>query len=177
MEKKNLADWINQQKINQVLYSFSFPKTPRQVEKQLRIKKLKLKPFLEKNLLRSLNPETKKGRLYILTEKARKLLGLYGFKKEGDKNWNLIGWIIASPKQRLVVLKTLAIDSAKRNSEKIRKRASVLNPCLSRISTKTVLRELVDKGLVETEMNGRYRDYWITEKGKEIIEDMERSGL
>ena len=53
-------------------------------------------------------------------------------------------WLIASPKQRLVILK--ALDSIKRTSEEIRNRANKFNPHLTRISTKAVLKELTDKG-------------------------------
>ena len=61
MGKRGLANWINQPKINQIISSFSVPKTPKQVEKELRINKLKLQPFLQKRLLKSLNPEARKG--------------------------------------------------------------------------------------------------------------------
>ena len=103
MRKRKLTDWIHQPKINHILLSFSVPKTPKQVEKELGIKKLKLKPFLDKHLIESLNPGAKKGRFYILTCKARRLLKLSSSKKESEKDWDLIGWIIASPRQRFVV--------------------------------------------------------------------------
>lgn len=164
MNKRGVAEWVNQPKIKQILLAFSVPKTPRQAEEELGIKKLKLKPFLEKNLLESLNPEARKGRFYMLTGKARRLLKLPCSKKEGNKNWDLIGWIISSPKQRLVVLKT--VDSEKRTSEEIRERASQLNPHLSRTSIKGILKELISRGLVETKMYDRKRYYWISEKGK-----------
>ena len=141
MEKRGVADWIHQPKVNQIILSFSVPKTPRQVEKELGIKKLKLKPFLEKHLLELLNPEAKKARFYIMTNKARRLLKLPGSNKESNKNWDFIGWIMASPRQRLVVLKI--VDSEKKTSEEIREKASRLNPHLTRISTKGILKELI----------------------------------
>lgn len=163
--KQNIANWIEQPKITQVLHCFTSPKTPREVERELGIKKLKLKPFLEKRLLKSLNPEARKGRYYLLTNKAKRLLKLSLSRKDGDKAWDLIGWINSSPRQRLVILKT--IDSKKRTSEEIRKdRASRLNPCLSRISTKQTLKGLIKKGLVESELEGRYRLYWVSEGGR-----------
>ena len=162
--------WIHQPKVNQILLSFSVPKTPKQVEKEFGIKKLKLKTFLEKHLLECLNPEARKSRFYIMTNKARRLLKLTVSKKEGKKDWDLIGWIMASPKQRFVILKM--VDSKKRTSEEIRERASGLNPHLTRISTKGILKELIGKGRIETEMSEKKRYYWISEKGKLLRRDI-----
>jgi len=165
MNKKRLADWIVQPKINAVLHAFSMPKTPRQVEIELNIKKLKLRPFLARSLLLCLNPEARKGRYYIITPKTKRLLKL-AYEEQDDKDWDLIGWIKASPRQRLVILK--AMDSVKRTSEEIRERASQYNPHLSRTSTKDILKELVNRDLVETEMFERKRYYWISEYGRII---------
>ena len=167
MKKRGLANWIHQARNNQIISSFSSPKTPRHVETELRINKLKLKPFLEKHLLKSLNPEARKGRLYTMTNKARRVLKLSGLKKGRDKDWELVGWIMASPRQRLVVLKVM--DSAKRTSEEVRERALKLNPHLTRISTKGILKDLISNGLIETEMKEGKRYYWITQKGKSTI--------
>jgi len=164
MNKKRLTDWIVQPKINAVLHAFSVPKTPRQVEIELTLKKLKLRPFLDRSMLVCLNPEARKGRHYIITPKTKRLLKL-AYEKQDDKDWDLIGWIKASPKQRLVILKSM--DSEKRNSEQIRERASQYNPSLSRTSTKDILKELIGKDLVETELYDRKRYYWITKKGIE----------
>ena len=80
---------------------------------------------------------------------------------------------MSSPKQRFVVLKTIAMDSVKRVSEDIRKRASNFNPCLTRISTKGILKKLANKGLVETGMgDDRKRYYWITDEGKAVAKDL-----
>jgi predicted transcriptional regulator len=65
----------------------------------------------------------------------------------------------------------MAIDAVKRPSEDIRKRCVRLNPCLTRISTKTVLSELINKGLVESKMNGKYRNYWLSEKGRLLVKE------
>lgn len=43
-------EWIQRPKIKQILFSFSVPKTPTQVEKEIGMKKIKLKPFIKKNL-------------------------------------------------------------------------------------------------------------------------------
>lgn len=171
MIKRGVAKWIHQPKNNQILVSFSVPKTPKQVEKEVCVRKLKIKPFVGKRLIRCLNPEAKKGRFYILTNKARKLLKLSNCKKVPNKDWDLIGWIMASPKQRAVV--SIVVDSVKRTSEEIRKRASQLNPHLSRLSAKGILKELISKGLIETEMNERKRYYWISEKGKLILDKVD----
>ncbi len=82
--------------------------------------------------------------------------------------------MISSPMQRLVVLKTLSRDSMKRTSEDIRKKSSNLNPCLSRISTKSILKELISKELVDSEMGeDRRRYYWLTEKGWSIAREFQ----
>jgi predicted transcriptional regulator len=161
--KKQINEWVDQPHIKQILLTFSIPKTPRQVEKELGIKKLKLKPFLNHGLIESLNPQAKKGRLYILTNNFRQLLGLETFNKNSFNDWEIIGWLLASPKQRLSVLKSM--DSVKRTSEEIRLRAAKYNPCLTRISTKQILKELLYQGLIETEMNGRNRYYWLGNYG------------
>tara|TARA_B100000315_G_scaffold103880_1_gene95153 strand:- start:3280 stop:3801 length:522 start_codon:yes stop_codon:yes gene_type:complete len=166
MEKRSVADWINDQTIKKILICFSSPKTPRQIEIELGIKKLKLKPFLEKNLLECLNPEARKGRFYILTTKAKNLINLSGSINEKNKDWNLIGWIMSSPRQRHVVLRS--VDLKKRTSEQVRQRAFQLNPHLTRISTKAILKELIGKFLIETEIIERKRYYWISEKGTDI---------
>ncbi len=167
MTKRNIPDWINQPSIKQILLSFSTPKTPGQVEKELGFNKLKLKPFLEKAFLKTLNPQAKKGRLYTLTNKSKKLLQIPISKKQSNTNWTLKGWIIASPKQRLIILRI--IDSTKRTSEEIRERAAKLNPHLTRISTKGILKELSNKELINTELLDRKRYYWINDKGNKII--------
>lgn len=163
MNKRGVAGWIVRPEIRQILLSFSVPKTPGRVEKELGIKKLKLRPFLDKSLLQCLNPEARKGRFYILTSKARMLLKLCGSKKDSDKNWGLIGWVIASAMQRAVILKF--VDSIERTSEEIRMRASQQNPHLSRTSTKGILKELVKEGLVENRIIKRKKYYWISNKG------------
>ncbi len=172
MNKKEIEDWIKQPTINQVLLAFSTPHTPRQVERKLcRIKKLKMKPYIEKGLIKSLSTGLKKGRYYTLTSKAREMLKLPDYESETEKDWELIGWVMASKRNRLVILKTMAIDSVKRPSEDIRKRCAKLNPYLTRISTKTILSELISKGLVDTEMNGKYRNYWLSEKGRLLVKE------
>lgn len=169
MGEKKPADWIGQPKNNRILVAFSVPKTPKRVQEELNINKFNLKPFLKRRLIKCLNPETHKGRLYTLTNKSRKLLKISSSIEERDKDYDLIGWIVASPRQRYVVLKTLTTDSVKRTSEEIRKRASSLNPCLSRISTKGILKELINRNLVETEMGDDLkRYYWVNEEGKSL---------
>ena len=168
------TQWLNQPRTRQVLLSFSTPGTPTTVAKSLGIRKLKIAPFLQKKLLKSLNPDATKGTLYILTDKARRLLHLPEYTKETKTDWDILGWMTASPRQRYVVLKTLTRDSLKRTSEHIRHRAAPLNPCLSRISTKETLKELIGRGLVETEKgDDRRRYYWISQKGRSVVETID----
>lgn len=177
MSYKEVTEWIQQPNISRILHAFSVPRTPREVERKLGITKLKMKPFLSKGVLKSLNPEGRKGRFYVLTDKGGGLLKLPDSENDDRNDWELIGWIKASPRQRLVVLQTMALDSAKRTSEEIRLRASRLNSCLTRISTKTILNELISKGLVDTEMEGKYRYYWLSGKGRVLMKDINEIGL
>lgn len=172
MKKRGVAEWIQQPKVKETLIFFSVPRTPREAEKELGIKKLKMKPFLKKGLLECLNPVARKRRYYVLTDIGRRLLNLPVSRKERGKDWSILGWVMASPRQRLVVLQTMAIDQAKRTSEEIRRRASSLNPNLTRMSTKTILNELISKGLVQTEMKGVYRNYWLSESGRLLVKNI-----
>lgn len=156
--------------VSQILVAFIVPRTPTQVGRRLGIKKLKMKPFVDYGFVRILNPESKKGRLYTITEKGRRLIGLPVSRKVSVKKWKLAGYVMASPKQRLVVLRVM--DSTKRTSEDIRSRASKRNPCMTRISTKGILKELIQKGLAVSEMFKRKRCYWITEKGKFVLRNL-----
>ena len=106
----------------------------------------------------------------VITDKGRKILGLSAGEKLKNRDWDLIGRLLASPKQKLVVLRIL--DSAKRTSEGIRGRAAKFNAHLSRISTKGILKELVRDGLVLSEMGDRKRYYWISDKGQKILDDL-----
>ena len=171
---EEIKKWVNQPRTKKILVSFAVPATPSQVELSLGLKKLKIAPFLQKGLIKPLNPSAKKGRLYILTDKSRLLLHLPENNKETNNSWDIIGWTLASPRQRYAILKTVARDSMKRTSEKIRRRSSNLNPNLTRISTKETLKELISINLIASEKNeNRRRYYWITPKGKSIIETIE----
>jgi hypothetical protein len=173
MEGKDLADWANRSRNAEILRAFFHPKTPAQVQRELDIKKFNLKPFLKRGLLKCLNSAAQKGRLYALTKISRALLNIPDSQNGIIKDHDLIGWILASPRQRYIALKTISKDFKKRNSEEIRKRASTLNPCFSRISTKAILRELIGKGLADSEMKkDRKRYYWVTEKGASIAREL-----
>ena len=164
----NVTQKLRQIDAIDILRSFSRPSTPKSVEKRLGIGKLKLRPFLDKQLLELLNETAHKGRLYQLTPKARRLLRIPAPVAKGKTDWDLTGWILASPKQRLPVLQ--AIDAAKRPSEAIRGRALKSNAHLTRVSVITVLKELVGKGLAHTEKNTTTRCYWLSESGKHILD-------
>ncbi|MDM8536021.1 hypothetical protein QUF70_04645 [Desulfobacterales bacterium HSG17] len=170
---KIINDWINQLKNKQILLSFSIPKAPSQVKNELNIGKFNLKPYLKRGLIECLNPEGHKGRLYVLTTKAKKLFKLADLNQKNKKNYDLIGWILASPRQRYIIMKMLSLNSMRHTSEEVRIKSSNLNPCLSRISTKSILKELTNKGLVDTEMGtDRKRYYWINEEGVAVFSDI-----
>ena len=171
MESQKLTDWVNRIKNKQILYSFSTPKTPTRVKVNLGINKPNLKPYLKRGLIKCLNPDGHKGKLYVMTNKAKKTFQIPISTNQNKNNYDLIGWVLASPKQRYVVLKILSLNSLKRTSEEIRIKGSNLNPCLSRISTKSILKELIEKRLVETEMGeDRRRYYWVNDKGRIVFE-------
>jgi len=173
MKESELVEWVAQPKINQILSSFSIPKTPRQVERELDIRRFNLKLFLKRNMLKCLNPDSYKGRIFILTHKARKLLNSQYPKNLKGVDWELLGWLKISPSLRGAILKTLSMDSAKRTSENIRKRTFSFNPNLTRIGTKNILNEMVQRDLVKTEIGqDRRRYYWISEKGKLMAQEL-----
>ncbi len=176
MKKKNIHEWLIRTSVKKILLTFYSPRTPRQVKKITGINKLNLAPLIEKNLLQCLNSNARKGRLYTITDKARKFLQLPPSKNHKKNNWNLLGWLISSPKQRLVILRIM--DTFKRTSEEIREKAMRLNPKLTRISTKSILQELINNKLIDTRISGRKRYYWITETGMGLRIKIERlSGL
>ena len=174
MGNKDLICWINRSQNRKILLSFSVPKTPTQVKNELCIDKPNLKPYLKRGLIECLNPEGHKGKLYTLTNKSKRLLGISTPTRKNLHDYALIGWILASPRQRYVVLKTLLLNSGQRTSEDIRIKSSSLNPRLSRISTKSILQELIDKGLVETAIGAdRRRYYWVNEEGKSLASEFD----
>jgi len=163
VKKRDVIRWIEKPKIRQRLLAFSVPKTPRQAEKELSMRKLNLKPFLDKGLVRPLNPAVRKGRFYALTDEVRRWLKLLHSETNNEKDWELIGWVIASPRQRLAVLRIM--DSEKRTSEEIRARATQLNANISRTSIKGILKELIEKSLIDTEVLEGIRFYWLNQQG------------
>lgn len=124
---------------------FAEPRTPRQAEIYFNIKKIKLKPYIDNGLLNILNENSNKGRLYLLRKKGRKILNLPTTNQNYDLDWELIGWLMASPKQRLSLLKIIGLDKSKRTSENIRYRASKVNSRLTRIEE--LLRSCLDTHL------------------------------
>lgn len=92
---------------------------------------------------------------------------------------------MASPRQRFVILKVM--NSEKKTSDKIMNKALKMNPSVTRISTKEILKELIDKDLVNTELTPNLRKiirgcpiygkklrryYWLSEEGEKVIEDI-----
>jgi predicted transcriptional regulator len=169
MRDQHLTDWINRSKISRILLAFATPKTPTQVRKDLGVQKFNIKPYLKRGLLKCLNSEGRKGKLYVLTGKAKSLLKIPLSGQKTEIDYTLMGWVHASPRQRRVILMTLSHNSIKQTSEEIRIKSTTHNPCLSRISTKSILKELISKELAETEMGrDRKRYYWATDKGKSL---------
>lgn len=170
MPDRIVAERINNPRTRQILLAFSYPKTPKQVQIELSIRKIKLKPFFDKHLLKCLNPGCRKGRFYIITETTREILQPNCPECSLDKDWEIIGWVIASPRQRLVALRS--VDERKLCSEEVRMRSTQFNCHISRPSMKNILKELIQKHLVDTEMFMRERFYWISNYGQEIKDEL-----
>ncbi len=160
---------INNPRVKQFLLVFSVPKTPTQAAKELSIRKPKLKPFLEKHLLKCLNPEAKKGRYYMVSEKARRHFNII-CPDYSNKDWECIGWIIASPRQRLTIMR--CIDDRKLTSEEIRMRATQFNSSISQSSAKNILRELSGRNLIDSEILERIKFYWANAYGMKIKNEL-----
>lgn len=163
-------DFVISPASKRILLAFAYPKTPKQAQVELSVKKIKLKPFLEKHFLKCLNPECRKGRFYIITERTRKILEPNCPEFNLRKDWPIIGWIMASPRQRLVALRS--VDERKLYSEEVRMRATQFNWHISRPSMKNILKELVGKHLVDTEILERIRFYWIAPYGQKIKDEL-----
>ncbi|MBN1156816.1 hypothetical protein JXA85_04310 [Candidatus Woesearchaeota archaeon] len=168
MQQKEAPEGIIPTASKQILLVFSTPKTPKQAAHELSVRKIRLGDFLKKHLLRCLNPEARKGRFYTLTKKARECLKCHDYNT--SKDWDCIGWVISSPRQRLVILR--CTDERKLTSEEIRMRATQFNASLTRPGTKATLRELVGRHLVNTEILERLRFYWITQHGSKIKDEV-----
>lgn len=170
MPDRIVTEGINNPRARQILLIFASPKTPKQAQIDLSVRKIKLKPFLDKHLLKCLNPECRKGRFYTLTETTRKALEPNCPECSLDKDWHIIGWVLASPRQRLVALRS--VDDRKLCSEEVRMRSTQLNCHISRPSMKNILKELIQKHLVDTEILMRERFYWINSYGQEIKNEL-----
>lgn len=169
MPESNASDGINNPKIKQVLLVFSIPRTPTQAARQLSLRKLKLKPFLEKHLLKCLNPEARKGRYYMVSEKARKHFKIICADNSG-RDWECIGWIISSPRQRLTIMR--CVEERKLTSEEIRMKATQFNSSISQSSAKNILRELGERHLVDSEILERIKFYWANAHGMKIKNEL-----
>jgi len=153
-----------------ILLAFSSPCTPKKARHQLCLKKITFKEYLKNKLLKCLTPDERNTKLYVLTDKARMLLGEPPSAIDLNKDWKCIGWLLASPRQRLVVLRS--VDDRKLCSEEVRMVATMLNCRISRPSMKDILKELVGRRLVDTEIMEHVRFYWITDYGKKIKDEM-----
>lgn len=171
MPEKDINGWINYRpKRREILLVFAEPKTLKQAERELCLRKLTLKSFLKNHFLQCLNPDARKGRFYVLTEKARDCLKPNCFEFDINKDWDCIGWIVSSPRMRLAVLR--CIDERKLYSEEIRMMATQFNSHLSRSNVKKALRQLIERHLVDSEILERIRFYWITSYGQKIKEEL-----
>ncbi len=160
---------INNPRIKQILLIFSTPKTPKQAAHQLSIRKIKLTSLIKNHLLKCLNPDSRKGRFYVLTDKAREILPQCP-ETDINKDWDCIGWILSSPRQRLAIMR--CVDGRKLTSEEIRMRATQFNSSISQSSAKNILRELVEKRLIDSEILERIRLYWLSSYGRKIKDEI-----
>jgi hypothetical protein len=137
---------------------------------ELCLKKIKFRLFIKDGLLKCLNPKTDKARFYVLTNKARKILKQPPSEVNLNKDWECIGWVLSSPKMKLVILR--CVDGRKLYSEEIRMRATQFNYHLSRPCVKDILKSLLEKRLVNSEIMEHVRFYWITPYGQKIKDDL-----
>lgn len=173
METKPLHNGAMAPENCEILLSFASPKTQKHIVNKHKINKNGIRQFLKQGLIKCLTPMLREGRLYTLTLKARELLSLPTHNNEQPKDWETLGWILASPKQRLAVLNALSQNPNKQQAETIRFKCKKENPCISRHSIRTILRELENMGLIESELTpDRFRYFWITNKGKLIANDL-----
>jgi hypothetical protein len=160
---------INNPRTKQILLLFATPKTPKQAAHQLSVRKLKLTSLIKNHLLKCLNPDSRKGRFYVLTDRAREILPECP-ETDINKDWECIGWVISSPRQRLAIIR--CVNESRLNSEEIRMRATQFNSSISRPSIKNILRELIGRHLVDSEILERIRLYWISGYGRKIKDEI-----
>jgi DNA-binding MarR family transcriptional regulator len=170
MLNKRVENGIISPANKRILLAFSTPKTPQKAMLELCLKKIGFNDYIKAGLLKCLNPEESRARFYVLADKARKLLSQPPCDVSLHKDWNCIGWVMSGPKMKLAVLR--CVDERKLYSEEIRIRASQFNCHLSRTSVKDILKGLVEKHLVDTEIMERVRFYWITPHGQKIKDEL-----
>ena len=119
MKNHKLLEFIQKPQTNKILKSFITAKRVSSVEAELNIKRINIKKFVSLDLLRCI---CQKGKGYILTNKARKLLKMSAQIKCKELE-SLIWFVKSSPKQRLVILKVM--NAGRRLSENIRFRAKM----------------------------------------------------
>lgn len=168
MPAGSVSERINNPRTKQILLVFATPKTPKQAAHQLSAKKLKLTSLIKEHLIHCLNPQSRKGRFYVLTEKARESMECPDC--DTNKDWECIGWIISSPRQRLAIIR--CVDERKLCSEEIRMRATQFNSHFSRTSIKTMLKEFIERHLIDSELLERIRFYWISKHGQKIKDEL-----
>lgn len=166
----NIENRINNPRIRKILLIFASPKTPKQAARELNTGRIKLRNYLDTHLIECLNPGARKGKFYIASEEARKCLNLFSPEIENCNDWEIIGWIIASPRQRLAIMR--CVDEKKLASEEIRMRATQFNSNLTRPATKKTLKHLVQKHLLDSEIMERIRFYWLNEFGARIKDEL-----
>ena len=171
MYDKIPENWINQTpERKRILLVFSEPRTVKQAQVMLSVRKLTLRSFLNHGCLKCLNPNAEKGRFYVLSKKSRECLKPNCNEYDANKDWECIGWIISSPRMWLAVLR--CVDDRKLYSEEIRMVATQFNAKLSRTWTRNTLKELEEKKLVQSEIMEHIRFYWITSHGQKIKDEL-----
>lgn len=167
----DIAGWINKSpERKRILLAFAEPKTIKQAQTLLSVRKLTAKSFINHSCLKCLNPHAEKGRFYVLSKKARESLNPNCNEYDAYKDWECIGWIVSSPRMRLAVLRS--VDNRKLYSEEIRMVATQFNSKLSRTWTRNTLKELEGKKLVESELMEHIRFYWISSYGQKIKDEL-----
>ena len=155
------------------------PRTPSEIRRVLKLSKKDtayyiLASFVDRGIAVCLNPDARKGRLYLLTDKGKEDLITIVRDEKGDKNFEVIfydipkelissySWVVSGGRKRLIME---TVDDTDMVAEGIRGR---LNNKLSIFNTDSTLKACVKKGLVVCTVKDEGVTYRHSENGRII---------
>lgn len=174
MKKEHANRWLKKgEERIAVLRIMTKPMTPTEIGEKIGLKRIRVEGFLEKGIFKCLSPETKKGRVYGLTEEGQRR----AMKLAKDENriytyfepnidWYSYGWMTCSKPARMIFKAvTTGRETAKEIDEYLKAPGGQL--ILTYSYKYKLLRDLVKKGLLSVSGDKR-KLFALTEKGKEI---------